>query len=1018
MLPVLHIQLLGGFHLRSEGTTIPTLDHPRLQALLAYLVLHRDRPHARQHLAFLLWPDSTESQARTNLRTLLHRLRQAFPDANQWLHVDAQTVQWRPSAACTLDVADFAHALAHADQAEQAGDAVTLRAALTQAVDLYRGDLLPGWYDDWVLLERERLRQAVLVTLERLTLLLEQDRAYATAIEYAQRLLRHDPLHEAAYQHLMRLHALSGDRASALRVYQTCATVLERELGVEPSPATREGYEQLLHLEVAAAPVIHPALPAPDRRRHNLPLALTSFIGRTREIAEVSRLLATARLLTLTGAGGCGKTRLAQAAAAELVAIYPDGVWLIELAPLSDAVLVPQAIATVLGVREAPQRPLMATLVDALQTKKLLLLLDNCEHLIDACAQLAQTLLSACPQLHILATSREALNLAGETSWLVPSLALPDRMPFGRPAPTLEELAQVEAVQLFVERATAALPSFALTQANAPAVAQICQRLDGIPLAIELAAARIKVLAVEQISARLDDCFRLLTVGSRTALPRHQTLRAAIDWSYVLLSDFERAMFGRLSVFAGGWILEAAEAVCVGKDVVADEVLELLAHLVDKSLVVVETPDGTTRYRLLEPIRQYAEEKLREAEEVETIRRQHANYYLMFAEMAELEFRRPREAVSLGRLQIEYDNLRAALHWMVIGRDAELSIRLAGALVYFWEMRSLLTEGRAWLTQVLALAGPSATPHTRAYAKALQGSGVLAFSQGDHFTARSLFEKSLAIYREIDDRRGIGWTLIFFAGMLNDTGDPVAALPLLRESLAICRDLGDQLGIGWALARLGHWELFQGNQAAARPLLEESMAICRAAGDRRGIAMALHLLAMAVAGQGDVSKAIALEEELLPILRELQNMRSMSYTLGTLGFCHMERGEYTKAHRLYTEALTLQQEIGDKWGISTLLWCCAVLSAAQSHFERAMRFAGASAALFQNTGSILGIMLPKAHHLLMRASTALGAEEQARAYSEGQAMTLEQAIVYAVAEPTTLHEATADQPATRTEPQV
>src|SRR6266542_6165470 len=341
MVSTLHIQLLGRFHLRFDDAPVTTLDQERLQALLAYLVLHRATPHARQHLAFLLWPDSSEAQARTNLRSLLHRLRQALPGANDFLHVDAQVVQWRADAPYTLDVAAIERALAQAHAAEQRGDLPTQRAGLAQAVELYQGDLLPGWYDDWVLLERERLHQVFLAALERLVVLLEQSGEYAAAIGYAQRLLRHEPLHEAAYQHLMRLHAASGDRASAVRVYRTCATVLERELGVEPSPATREAYERLRHVEAQPPPASRSTSLAERDRRHNLPIALTSFIGRTHELAEVGRLLARIRLLTLTGVGGCGKTRLALAAATMVLSEYSDGVWLVELAALTDAALVP-----------------------------------------------------------------------------------------------------------------------------------------------------------------------------------------------------------------------------------------------------------------------------------------------------------------------------------------------------------------------------------------------------------------------------------------------------------------------------------------------------------------------------------------------------------------------------------------------------------------------------------------------------------------------------------------------------
>src|SRR5918997_3914016 len=362
--------------------------------------------------------------------------------------------------------------------------------------------------------------------------------------------------------------------------------------------------------------VAFPRIRSPERLlSNNLPLQLTSFVGREREIAEARDLLAEQRLLTLTGPGGCGKTRLALKAAAELAERFEDGVWLVELASLSDPALVPQTVAFALGMREQPGRLLTDTLSEYLELKKMLLVLDNCEHLVEACAQLAEALLRACPNLRILATSREALGITGETGWLVPSLSLPDP----RYLPPVDELPRYEAARLFIERAAAMLPTFELTDRNAAAVARLCRGLDGIPLAIELAAARVKVLSVEQIAERLHDRFRLLTLGSRTALPRHRTLRATIDWSHDLLSEEEKVLFRRLSVFVGGFALGAAEAVCVGEDLEENEVLDLLSHLVDKSLVVMQERGGGMRYGLLETVRQYGREKLEESGEAEAV---------------------------------------------------------------------------------------------------------------------------------------------------------------------------------------------------------------------------------------------------------------------------------------------------------------------------------------------------------------------------------------------------------------
>ncbi len=432
--------------------------------------------------------------------------------------------------------------------------------------------------------------------------------------------------------------------------------------------------EHIFQLVTPDLPSEFPPLKTLDTLPNNLPIQLTSFIGREREIEAVRRLLSTTRLLTLTGSGGVGKTRLALQAAVDMLEAFADGVWLVELAPLSNPALVSHSVATVFSVREDKGRPLMNALQEYLRTKNLLLILDNCEHLLDACAQLVDTLLRTCPGLKIIASSREALGVAGETPFRVPSLSLPDP----RQLPTIENLTQFDAVQLFIERAIAVKPDFQVTNANAPAVAQVCHRLDGIPLAIELAAARVKGLAVEQIAARLDDRFRLLTGGSRTALPRQQTLRTSIDWSYDLLSEKERVLLRRLSVFVGDWTLEAGEVVCIDNDSEASEVLDLLLRLVDKSLVVVEEQEGEARYRLLETIRQYARDKLLESGEAEQVRARHLEFFLTFAEKARPALRGIEQLKLLNRQRSEYENLRTAIVWALGDSDIKDTLRSNG----------------------------------------------------------------------------------------------------------------------------------------------------------------------------------------------------------------------------------------------------------------------------------------------------------------------------------------------------
>jgi non-specific serine/threonine protein kinase len=434
-------------------------------------------------------------------------------------------------------------------------------------------------------------------------------------------------------------------------------------------------------------------LPAPPEPRGNLPVQPTSFIGREREQADVLALLDRAPLVTLTGAGGCGKTRLALTVAGSLLPEYPDGVWLVELAALVDPILVPQTVARVLGLQEQPGRTPLEMLTSYLKHRRLLLVVDNCEHLVGACADLAATLLRSCPQLRLLATSREALEVAGEALYRAPSLSMPDLAQL----PSPDRLTQYEAVQLFLERAQARRADFTLTARNAQAVAQVCVRLDGMPLAIELAAARIGVLPVESIAARLDDRFRLLTGGPRTTLPRQQTLRATLDWSHDLLSRPEQALLRRLAVFAGGWTLEAAESVCAGDVVVEGEILDLLSALVNKSLVQAEGADSHHRYWLLETLRQYTLERLEAMGEEAAVQDLHLAYFLALAEEAEPQLRGPAQGCWLDRLEVEHDNLRLALGWALERHAEDGGLRLAGALWGFWSYRGHLAEGQGWL---------------------------------------------------------------------------------------------------------------------------------------------------------------------------------------------------------------------------------------------------------------------------------------------------------------------------------
>jgi predicted ATPase len=537
---------------------------------------------------------------------------------------------------------------------------------------------------------------------------------------------------------------------------------------------------QLRHPELLAD---FPPLRSLDARPNNLPRQLTRFVGRIHELPEVEALLGRTKVLTLTGAGGSGKTRLALQVAADRLDDYPAGVWFVELDRVADPALVPRALATAMKVREQPDRTIVETLVDQLGDGVSMVILDNCEHLIEACAELAAALLAACPQLTLFATSREPLSISGEVAWTVPPLA--------------------EAFHLFVDRAVAANPRFALDDATAPAVTTICSRLDGIPLAIELAAARVRTMTAQDISRRLDDGFRLLTTGSRTALARHQTLRATIDWSYDLLSLPEQIVFRRLSVFAGGVTLDAAEQVCAGRRVDGAAVLDLVPLLVSRSLVILQEDPDRGRYRLLEPIREYGYAELRAAEEEVDVRERHLRWCIHVAEEAEPELRTGDQAASLDRLQADLDNFRAAFAWSLGRSDATSALRLASALLEFWIVRADWSEGREWAEHALALPG-EVDPALRA--RALRAAGELADVLSDYPASAASFEESLALARRLGDNRQIAAALMGLANEAERMGRAKDARPLLEEAVALLRGVGDDPSIARSLGGLAWLE--------------------------------------------------------------------------------------------------------------------------------------------------------------------------------------------------------------------
>lgn len=702
---VLRVWMLGRFEV-SVRSRIITEDEWRLKkaaSLVKLLALAPGHRLHREQIFDLLWPDLGPRAATNNLHQTLHVARRTLePEAttSRYLSIQNERLRLCPADRLWTDVAAFESA---ADEARRTRDPASYRAAL----DLYAGDLLPGdRYEDWAESRREDLRRTHLALLVELAAIYEGRRDYGPAIEALRGVVSVEPTHEEAHASLIRAYSNTGQRHRALRQYERLQEALRRELSTEPAPSTRQLREEILAgYPPAPSTAGAPASEPPETGVHNLPGSLTSFIGRERERVEIRNMLGASRLLTLTGPGGGGKTRLALQVTGDLAAEYPDGAWLVEFAPLAEGSLVPQAVAAALGIREQPGRPLADTLTGALSEKEMLLVLDNCEHLVDAAAHLAEALLASCPRLRIIATSREPLGMPGEMIWSVPSLSAPE--PGHRY--TAAELEAYESVQLFIERARYHSPAFLLTPRNAPAVAEICRRLDGIPLAIELAAARVGFSA-EEIAARLDNSLRLLTAGGRTAPPRQRTLRGTLDWSHGLLSAPERTVFRRLSVFAGGFTLEAAEAVGSGAGIAKEDALDLIARLVDKSLVVAQAPgEGGMRYRMLEPIRQYARDKLEESGELEAVRHRHASWCLAFAEWADSGLQGPDQAKWVERLEMERPNAQAALGWS-LEAEPETALRLAATLGHFWYRYGPTVEGRRWLEAALERTGGWRSP--------------------------------------------------------------------------------------------------------------------------------------------------------------------------------------------------------------------------------------------------------------------------------------------------------------------
>jgi predicted ATPase/DNA-binding SARP family transcriptional activator len=898
----LALALLGPFQANLDSKPINAFESDRVRALLAYLVVEAGKPHRRDWLAAMLWPEQRQEVALKNLRHVLYKLRQVLPgpgasdDCQAYLLVDTQAVQFNAAGDFHLDVTEFLQLIDSCQEHNHRRLDVcgSCHVRLDQASLLYRGDFLAGFgiagsteFEEWMLMKREALRQQAMHAFLCLSAYSEARGDYLVASAYARRQLELEPWNEEAHRHLMRLLWATNQRNAAIAQYDECRRILSEELDIEPGAQTTALYESILAGEYDESEVRDGQVPA--RSKHNLAPQVTPFVGREDELARIAERLESPdrRLMTLVGPGGIGKSRLVLAAASNHLGAFKDGVYFVPMAPVASADLLIPAIALALGVHFSGKED-EAQLLQYLADKELLLVVDNFEHLLEGKALLSRMIEHA-SQVSLLVTSRERLNLRAEHVIELSGLSYPG-VSYGEHSETItyEQLSEYAAARLFLERAQARQPEFSLTPGSAPAILQICQLVSGLPLAIELAAVQVRHYSCSQIAEAIQIGLDFLATDQGGVSETHRSIRAVFNYSWGLLTAEEKNTFSRLSVFRGGWDSAAAEQV-------AGASRTLLRSLAGKSLIKRTGQDTAVRYDIHEVLRQYAAEQLDELPvERSQVRHRHAEYFLQLAEAAEPRLRGPDQETWLHRLDTEHGNMQAAIQWATESEQQELGLRLGGALWQFWVMHGHYATGRTLLSN-FNLENAERTP---AWAKALFGAGRLAMQQGEATSAQQLMERSMALYG----------------------------------------DLGDDAAVRQVLIERARSYLRQGNFPQAEELASQALKLAKAAGDLRVLTSALTHLGNIAGNQSDYAKAGRLYTECLRIQRSMEDKWAIAWTLTNLGNLAHNNGYRELARRQLGESLSIRREIGDKWGVAACLTGLGIVAIAEKLYSEARSY--------------------------------------------------------------------------------